>query len=63
MNLSSVLGSTDRFEERADGTIVSATHNGRVEAEAERIKKEHQGENEVMLRDRVCGAIAVTRGK
>lgn len=61
--LSVVLGSTDRLKERADGIIISSTHNGKVKEESVRIKEEHPGEEDVMLRDRVCGAIAVTRGR
>ncbi|KAJ7599178.1 protein serine threonine phosphatase 2C [Mycena floridula] len=49
----------------AEGTletrVLSSNHNGVEADEADRIRKEHPGEEECMLRDRVLGAIAVTR--
>ncbi|KAK7057317.1 C2H2 type zinc-finger-domain-containing protein [Favolaschia claudopus] len=42
-------------------TVLSSNHNGADQAEATRIRNEHPGEDECMLRDRVLGAIAVTR--
>lgn len=42
--------------------LLSSNHNGADPAEAERIRSEHPGESESVLRDRVLGAIAVTRG-
>ena len=45
------------------GEVLSANHNGREEGEVKRIMEEHPGESECVLRDRVLGAIAVTRGK
>ncbi|KAJ7901688.1 protein serine threonine phosphatase 2C [Mycena olivaceomarginata] len=41
--------------------LLSSNHNGADPAEAERIRSEHPGESESVLRDRVLGAIAVTR--
>lgn len=38
-------------------------HNGRDEAEVKRIRSEHPGEEECVVRDRVLGSIAVTRGQ
>lgn len=43
-------------------TLLSANHNGADAAEVARIRNEHPGESECVLRDRVLGAIAVTRG-
>ncbi|KAJ6558605.1 protein serine threonine phosphatase 2C [Mycena vulgaris] len=42
-------------------SLLSANHNGTDAAEAARIRSEHPGEDECVLRDRVLGAIAVTR--
>ncbi|KAF8210074.1 phosphatase 2C-like domain-containing protein [Mycena galopus ATCC 62051] len=42
-------------------TVLSSNHNGADATEAARIRSEHPGEPESMLRDRVLGAIAVTR--
>jgi len=42
-------------------TVLSSNHNGTDAAEAARIRSEHPGESESVLRDRVLGAIAVTR--
>lgn len=44
-------------------SVLSANHNGADAGEAARIRSEHPGESECMLRDRVLGAIAVTRGR
>jgi pyruvate dehydrogenase phosphatase len=44
------------------GTLLTSNHNGENEAEVKRVREEHPGENECILRDRVLGAIAVTRG-
>ncbi|KDQ57569.1 hypothetical protein JAAARDRAFT_130764 [Jaapia argillacea MUCL 33604] len=44
-----------------DVSILSSNHNGREPSEVERIHKAHPGEPECVLRDRVLGAIAVTR--
>lgn len=46
-----------------DVRVVSTTHNGQIQAEADRIRREHPGEDEAILRHRVLGALAVTRGK
>lgn len=45
-----------------DVLVLSGNHNGADPAEAERIRREHPGEDECVLDDRVLGAIAVTRG-
>ncbi|KIP06588.1 hypothetical protein PHLGIDRAFT_72468 [Phlebiopsis gigantea 11061_1 CR5-6] len=49
----------------ADGqwstAILSSNHNGQDAAEAQRVRSEHPGEEECVLKDRVLGAIAVTR--
>ncbi|KAF7376018.1 Serine/threonine protein phosphatase 2C [Mycena sanguinolenta] len=42
-------------------TVLSSNHNGTDADEAARIHQEHPGEPECILRDRVLGAIAVTR--
>jgi len=42
-------------------SVLSSDHNGKDIGECERIKSEHPGEEECMLKDRVLGAIAVTR--
>ncbi|KAF8498824.1 protein serine threonine phosphatase 2C [Gautieria morchelliformis] len=42
-------------------TSLSSNHNGDNDAEVKRVRDEHPGENECILRDRVLGAIAVTR--
>lgn len=42
--------------------LLSRNHNGTDQGEVERLKSEHPGEGEVILNDRVLGAIAVTRG-
>ncbi|KAJ7502741.1 protein serine threonine phosphatase 2C [Mycena galericulata] len=44
-----------------EASILSANHNGSDAAEVARIRNEHPGEEECVLRDRVLGAIAVTR--
>ncbi|KAI0048300.1 protein serine/threonine phosphatase 2C [Auriscalpium vulgare] len=41
--------------------LLSTNHNGEDPAEAERIRSEHPGEAECIMRDRVLGAIAITR--
>ncbi|KAJ6593757.1 protein serine threonine phosphatase 2C [Mycena capillaripes] len=41
--------------------LLSSNHNGADAAETARIRREHPGESECVLRDRVLGAIAVTR--
>lgn len=41
--------------------LLSHNHNGTDHGEVERLKSEHPGEGEVILNDRVLGAIAVTR--
>ncbi|KAF8629153.1 hypothetical protein AX17_005738 [Amanita inopinata Kibby_2008] len=41
--------------------LLSSYHNGEDEAEANRVKAEHPGEEECMIDRRVLGAIAVTR--
>jgi pyruvate dehydrogenase phosphatase len=43
-------------------SVLSTNHNGTEAAEVERIRIEHPGEDECVLRDRVLGSIAVTRG-
>lgn len=42
---------------------MSETHNGNQAIEADRVRLEHPGEEEAVLRNRVLGAIAVTRGR
>ncbi|KAJ6475215.1 protein serine threonine phosphatase 2C [Mycena vitilis] len=42
-------------------TLLSANHNGTDPTETAHIRDEHPGESECVLRDRVLGAIAVTR--
>jgi pyruvate dehydrogenase phosphatase len=42
--------------------LLSRNHNGTDQGEVDRLKSEHPGEDEVVLHDRVLGAIAVTRG-
>jgi pyruvate dehydrogenase phosphatase len=42
--------------------VLSSNHNGKNTSESERIRSEHPGEEECVLKDRVLGAIAVTRG-
>ncbi|KAJ6557177.1 protein serine threonine phosphatase 2C [Mycena sp. CBHHK59/15] len=44
-----------------NASVLSANHNGADQSEADRIRSEHPGEDECVLRDRVLGAIAVTR--
>ncbi|KAJ7782988.1 protein serine threonine phosphatase 2C [Mycena metata] len=44
-----------------DARLLSANHNGADAGEVARIRSEHPGEDECVLRDRVLGAIAVTR--
>ncbi|KAJ7675055.1 protein serine/threonine phosphatase 2C [Mycena rosella] len=44
-----------------EASVLSANHNGTDAAEVARIRSEHPGEDECVLRDRVLGAIAVTR--
>ncbi|KAJ7713951.1 protein serine threonine phosphatase 2C [Mycena maculata] len=44
-----------------EATVLSANHNGTDASEVARIRNEHPGEEECVLRDRVLGAIAVTR--
>ncbi|KAF9458441.1 protein serine threonine phosphatase 2C [Collybia nuda] len=44
-----------------EGLRLSSYHNGTEKTEKERIMKEHPGEMECVLDDRVLGAIAVTR--
>ncbi|KAH8119554.1 protein serine threonine phosphatase 2C [Phellopilus nigrolimitatus] len=56
-----VLGASDKVQARTSGMLVSSTHNGRVSSEADRVRSEHPGEDEAVLRHRVLGAIAVTR--
>ena len=43
-------------------TPLTVNHNGGNAAEVQRVQDEHPGEKECILRDRVLGAIAVTRG-
>jgi len=43
--------------------ILTKSHNGNVVDEAQRIRDDHPGETECVMRSRVLGAIAVTRGK
>lgn len=46
------------------GQVLSSNHNGRDPDEVKRMQAKHPGEEEEMiLNDRVLGAIAVTRGK
>ncbi|KAI0066214.1 protein serine/threonine phosphatase 2C [Artomyces pyxidatus] len=52
---------TQQRSGRWDTSILSSNHNGIDPAEAQRIRNEHPGEPEIMLRDRVLGCIAVTR--
>ncbi|KII92337.1 hypothetical protein PLICRDRAFT_103299 [Plicaturopsis crispa FD-325 SS-3] len=42
-------------------SVLSSNHNGADPVEAERIRSEHPGEEECVLRNRVLGSIAVTR--
>lgn len=56
-----VLGLKDSTGEWK-ASLLSSNHNGMDETEANRVRREHPGENECILRDRVLGAIAVTRG-
>ncbi|KAJ7113824.1 protein serine threonine phosphatase 2C [Mycena epipterygia] len=42
-------------------SVLSANHNGTDPAEVARIRSEHPGEDECILKDRVLGSIAVTR--
>jgi len=42
-------------------SLLSTNHNGTDQGEVERLRFEHPGEDEVVLNDRVLGAIAVTR--
>ncbi|KAJ6495323.1 protein serine threonine phosphatase 2C [Mycena sanguinolenta] len=42
-------------------TVLSSNHNGADAAEAARIRSEHPGEDECLLKDRVLGSIAITR--
>ncbi|PBK73781.1 protein serine threonine phosphatase 2C [Armillaria solidipes] len=44
-----------------DAILLSSNHNGTESSEVERIKQEHPDEPECVLRNRVLGAIAVTR--
>ncbi|KAJ7647462.1 protein serine threonine phosphatase 2C [Roridomyces roridus] len=44
-----------------ESQILSSNHNGANETEAARVQSEHPGEPETILRERVLGAIAVTR--
>ncbi|KAJ7045368.1 protein serine threonine phosphatase 2C [Mycena alexandri] len=44
-----------------DAQLLSVNHNGTDAGEVARIRSEHPGEDECVLRDRVLGAIAVTR--
>ncbi|KAK0485647.1 protein serine threonine phosphatase 2C [Armillaria novae-zelandiae] len=44
-----------------DAVLLSSNHNGTESSEVERIKREHPDEPECVLRNRVLGAIAVTR--
>ncbi|EIW82990.1 protein serine threonine phosphatase 2C [Coniophora puteana RWD-64-598 SS2] len=55
-----VLG-TKSSSGQLDASLLSANHNGAEKSEVDRIRSEHPGEEEVVLRDRVLGAIAVTR--
>lgn len=57
------LGSKPADSEDWDVTLLSSNHNGTDESEVKRIRKEHPGEEECVLKHRVLGAIAVTRGK
>ncbi|KAF8972972.1 hypothetical protein BDZ97DRAFT_1935957 [Flammula alnicola] len=41
--------------------VLSSAHNGENQVEADIVKREHPGEPECMLYDRILGAIAVTR--
>lgn len=45
-----------------EAQILTSSHNGRSEAEQQRIKLEHPDEEGAILKNRVLGAIAVTRG-
>ncbi|THH08376.1 hypothetical protein EW145_g2739 [Phellinidium pouzarii] len=56
-----VLGATNKAHVRTQGRVISSTHNGRISSEAQRVRREHPGEEEAVLRNRVLGAIAVTR--
>lgn len=58
-----VLGTIDESQGQAEGIVLSVDHNGRDPSEVARILSEHPGEEEAIMRDRVLGAIAVTRGK
>ncbi|KAI5124089.1 hypothetical protein M0805_000904 [Coniferiporia weirii] len=57
-----VLAETDTTAPNGfKATLLSSAHNGRVKGEAERVRSEHPGEPDVVLRNRVLGSIAVTR--
>lgn len=55
-------GKAGKKRPRVRTVVLSEAHNGKNPAEAERIRAAHPGESECVLRNRVLGAIAVTRG-
>ncbi|KAF8161005.1 phosphatase 2C-like domain-containing protein [Crassisporium funariophilum] len=55
-----VLGTKDASGQWS-AQVLSSSHNGENEVEANKVRREHPGEPECMLDDRVLGAIAVTR--
>ena len=59
--LTLVLGTTIG-ENQWKALKITSNHNGDNLEEVNRIIAEHPGEDEVMLKKRVLGAIAVTRG-
>lgn len=55
------LGIKSPSDDTWQTTVLSADHNGTDASETERIRKEHPGELDCMLSNRVLGVIAVTR--
>lgn len=60
--LPSVLG-TKAQSGQWEAHVLSSTHNGENPTEALKVQKQHPGEAECVLENRVLGAIAVTRGR
>jgi len=54
------LGTKDKMGQWT-AQVLSSAHNGENEIEAHRVRREHPGEPECILYDRVLGTIAVTR--
>lgn len=59
---SQALGQKDNLG-KWSASLLSSFHNGRNDAEAQRIRQEHPGESQCVHNHRVLGAIAVTRGQ